>query len=106
MLKADTNSSMLGAHGSWRQGVMRSYPAVLLAVLLGAAPAMAGVSAGEAEALKSTLTPLGGERAGNSAGTIPAWTGGATAADPNYRQGAPRPDPFAADKPLFSITRA
>jgi hypothetical protein len=26
--------------------------------------------------LTTTLTPLGAERAGNAAGTIPAWTGG------------------------------
>src|SRR6185437_16621408 len=37
-------------------------------------------------------------------GTIPAWTGGYRRSDPGYVQGAPRPDPFAADKPLFSIT--
>jgi hypothetical protein len=27
--------------------------------------------------LDTTLTPLGGERAGNADGSIPAWTGGA-----------------------------
>src|SRR5262245_3363772 len=83
---------------------MRSYPTVILAVLLGAVRAYAGVTAGEAEALKSTLTPVGAERAGNAAGTIPAWTGGYAMADPAFKQGAPRPDPFAADKPLFAIT--
>ena len=34
---------------------------------------------------------------------FPAWTGGVTSA-PGYVSGAPRPDPFAGDKPLFSIT--
>src|SRR4051812_7415600 len=61
---------------------------------------------GEAEALKSTLTPVGAERAGNATGTIPAWTGGYTTPAPGYQEGAPRPDPFGADKPLFSITAA
>jgi len=68
--------------------------------------AFGAASPTEAEALKTTLTPMGAERAGNAAGTIPAWTGGYTTAPPGYRQGDPRPDPFAADKPLLSITPA
>ncbi len=66
--------------------------------------AHAGVTAREAQLLTTALTPVGAERAGNAAGTIPGWDGGYTVQDPNYRQGAVRPDPFAADKPLFSIT--
>ena len=64
----------------------------------------AAVTDREAAALKSELTPVGAVRAGNEAGTIPAWTGGYRTASPAYVQGAPRPDPFAAEKPLFSIT--
>jgi hypothetical protein len=71
-----------------------------------AAPSYAGVMASEAVALKSTLTPTGAERAGNAAGTIPAWTGGYTTSDPSYRQGDPRPDPFTADRPVLTITAA
>jgi len=67
------------------------------------APTLASVTSQEAAELKSRLTPLGAERAGNAEGTIPAWTGGVTAA-PGYVSGAPRPDFFPADKPLFSIT--
>jgi hypothetical protein len=67
-----------------------------------------GVSAAGSEqaanALKSELTPVGAERPGNEAGTIPAWTGGYRTAPPGYVEGQPRSDPFAADKPLFSIT--
>lgn len=68
--------------------------------------ARAAVTAGEAEALKSTLTPMGAERAGNADGTIPAWTGGLTSAPAGarYAQGDRRVDPFAGDKPLFTIT--
>src|SRR5262249_40370393 len=66
-------------------------------------PSAALVSAPEAQALKSRLTPVGAERAGNADGTIPAWTGGVTSA-PGYVAGAVRADPFSADKPLFSIT--
>ncbi|QFZ85172.1 DUF1329 domain-containing protein [Variovorax paradoxus] len=66
--------------------------------------AIAAVSAEEAAKLKSTLMPLGGERAGNKAGTIPAWDGGYTKPSPGWKSGQPRPDPFAGEKPLFSIT--
>ena len=84
---------------------MRPPVALYLCVLMIAAggPSSALVSGQEAAELKSRLTPVGAERAGNADGTIPAWTGGATSA-PGYVSGAPRPDPFAADKPLFSIT--
>lgn len=66
--------------------------------------AQAAVSAGDAQKLKSTLTPLGGEKAGNAAGTIPAWTGGITKPVAGYKVGMHHPDPYAADKPLFTIT--
>ncbi|MGH7290528.1 MAG: hypothetical protein ACREJT_04915 [Myxococcota bacterium] len=37
------------------------------------------MSTAEAARLDADLTPMGAERAGNAAGTIPAWTGGITA---------------------------
>lgn len=87
--------------------VRRGTMLLVQALLLCASPlALAAVAAPEAELLKSTLTPMGAERAGNAAGTIPAWSGGFTGSPSGYRQGDPRPDPFAADKPLFSITAA
>ncbi len=64
----------------------------------------AAVTAEEAEKLKTTLTPLGAERAGNEDGTIPPWDGGYTEVPPGYKSGDVRPDPFADEKPLFSIT--
>lgn len=64
----------------------------------------AAVSADEAAKLKSTLTPFGAERAGNVDGSIPEWKGGYTQADPAYKDGGKRSDPFAADQPLFTIT--
>ena len=54
--------------------------------------------------LGKSLTPFGAERAGNADKTIPAWEGGYTTVDPSYQKGGKRGDPFAADKPLFSIT--
>ena len=64
----------------------------------------AAVSDQQAALLKSRLTPVGAERAGNADGTIPAWTGGYTTPAPGYQNGTPRPDPFTGEKPLFSIT--
>ena len=75
-------------------------PLFLLVILLAfpAHTAFAGVPAQEAAKLKSTLTPIGAEREGNKAGTIPAWTGGYTA--PTHS----RETPYDREKPLFSVT--
>lgn len=79
----------------------------LSTMALAASTAMAGVSADEAKKLGSTLTPVGAEVAGNADKTIPAYTGGLTTAPAGYQKGSGiRPDPFAADKPLYSITAA
>lgn len=78
--------------------------AAAIALLACAATAGAAVSAQEAEALKSSLTPMGAEKAGNKDGSIPAWTGGNANATPAYKAGDRRVDPYAADKPLYSIT--
>ena len=81
---------------------VRRFDLVLALICAFAAPACAGVPPGDAARLGTTLTPVGAERAGNADGSIPAWTGGITTA---AVQGAgPRPDPFATERPLFSIT--
>jgi hypothetical protein len=69
-----------------------------------AAAAFAAVTPEEAARLKTELTPLGAERAGNKDGTIPEWTGGYTTPIPGFKNGGRRGDPFAAEKPLISIT--
>jgi len=84
---------------------------IIAAATLGAAIvlapcARAAVSAEEAQQLRTNLTPIGAERAGNAEGTIPAWSGGYTTPVAGYQQGRPRPDPFSDEKPLFSITAA
>ena len=61
-------------------------------------------TAEEAAALKSTLTPLGAEKAGNKDGSIPSWDGGLNKAPAGYQAGAPRPDPYAAEKPTAQIS--
>jgi hypothetical protein len=54
--------------------------------------------------LGADLTPLGGEKAGNADGSIPAWTGGLTTPPAGYQPGQHHPDPFAGESPLFTIT--
>ncbi|QEY62297.1 DUF1329 domain-containing protein [Metapseudomonas lalkuanensis] len=77
-----------------------------VALALSASSALASVSAQDAAKLGASLTPFGAEKAGNAAGTIPAWTGGITQAPAGYKSGQHHPDPFPEDKPLFTITKA
>ena len=80
--------------------------ACAVAGLLAAGAATARVTAEEAARLKTDLTPTGAERAGNKDGTIPAWTGGLSKAPACFKPGQRHCDPFADDKPLFTITAA
>jgi hypothetical protein len=83
-----------------------TFAASVLALIL-SGPALAKVSAAEAEKLKKELTPIGAERAGNAAGTIPAWEGGLTRPAPCFKgEGTRYCDPFPEDKLQFTITRA
>lgn len=68
------------------------------------ASVFAAVSVQEADKLKTTLTPLGAERAGNGK-DIPPWRGGLTTPPVEYtRAGQFHPNPYPQDKPLFIIT--
>ena len=59
----------------------------------------------EADKLRGSLTPLGGERAGNADGTIPPWRGGLQFPPLNYTQpGQHHTNPFEEDRPLFTVT--
>ncbi|WP_076413633.1 DUF1329 domain-containing protein [Shewanella sp. UCD-KL12] len=75
-------------------------------VALSAPSALAKVSDAEAAKLGTELTPLGGVKAANEDGSIPAWDGGITAAPSGYEKGMHHPDPFSADKIEFTITNA
>ena len=78
-----------------------------IALALSAGSAFAAVSPAEAAKLGANLTPFGAEKAGNAAGTIPEWNGGITKAPAGYTTpGQHHVDPFADDKPLFTITKA
>src|SRR5690606_9977862 len=75
-----------------------------LALSMLASSVMAAVSPEEAEKLGTVLTPVGAEKAGNAAGTIPEWTGGlAKDAAPKRARGFIG-DPYADEQPLFTIT--
>ena len=82
--------------------LMQTGTAFLLSLF--AASVMAAVSPEEAAKLGTSLTPFGAEKAGNADGTIPEWTGGlatnAAAVDSNGFLS----NPFAGEKPLFTIT--
>ncbi len=64
--------------------------------VLSASPACSAVVAKEAEQLKSNLTPVGAERAGNQEGSIPPWSGGGVEAS----------DSLGSERPVLVITGA
>lgn len=78
----------------------------LLAALLAATTAYAAITPAEADKLGKELTPVGAEKAGNKEGTIPSWEGGLTKAPAGWNPAQGYADPYAADKPLYTITGA
>ena len=78
--------------------------AAALALLLGGLTAQQAVMAAteaQAATLGKELTPVGAEMAANKDGSVPAWTGGELKAPGNWKPGAARPDPYAADNALL-----
>ena len=69
-----------------------------------AGQAMAAVSADQVARLGADLTPMGAEKAGNADGSIPAWTGGLAANAGALDAAGFLADPYAGEKPLFTIT--
>ena len=86
-----------------KNSIAKHFCAALVLGCLFATPAVAEISASEIARLGRDLTPLGGVRAGNAAGTIPAWNGGITRPPSGYSVGEHHRDPFARDRPLFVI---
>lgn len=77
---------------------------VVFVVLAYAGCAFGAVSPEEAKKLGATLTPIGAVKAGNADGSIPEYTGGLTNPPAGFVKGSGlRPDPFAGEKPLFSV---
>jgi hypothetical protein len=85
---------------------MRIPQSILATVLVSTASVFGAVSADQAARLGLDLTPLGAERAGNAAGSIPEWTGGITQPPAGYAPGMHHPDPFANETPLYVVTAA
>jgi hypothetical protein len=66
----------------------------------------AAISEAAAARLGADLTPLGAEKAGSADGAIPAWDGGITTPPAGYKVGDHHPDPYAGDRPLYTVTAA
>ena len=79
--------------------------AIAAVAAVAATHANSAPSAEEVRQLGGTLTQWGAEIAGSKDGAIPSYAGGLTRPPPSYDKTKPgwRPDPFAEDKPLFSI---
>lgn len=74
------------------------------ATLLSGVSSFAKVTQAEANRLGNDLTPIGAEIAGNADGSIPAWDGGITQPPAGYQVGMHHPDPYAGDRPLYTVT--
>ena len=65
-------------------------------IIAAGALGLAATAAAQQARLGTDLTPMGGEKAGNAAGTIPAWDGGlksaADAGAPDFKPGGHHPD--------------
>jgi hypothetical protein len=86
---------------------MKTHQFVLaLVATLSVSSVNAAVTAAQAARLGADLTAYGAEKAGNKDGTIPAYEGGLTRPPAGYKPGMHHPDPYAGDKPLFTITGA
>jgi hypothetical protein len=80
--------------------------ALAAALALSVTTTIAKVPESELARLDQDLTPLGSERAGNAAGTIPEWTGGYSRSDEDHTGVTHLSDPFADDQIKFTITAA
>ena len=78
----------------------------MLVLAATATVSLAKISPEEAAKLGAELTPLGAVKAGNEAGTIPAWDGGIKSPPAGYSPGDHHPDPYASEQVLFTITGA
>ena len=72
--------------------------------LVASAVAAQSLSQSEIDQLGTTLTPIGAERAGNAAGTIPEWTGGLAVDAGRQVERGFWENPYAAEQPEFVIT--
>ena len=83
---------------------MRGQVMAIMIISSFAIPSYAELSPSEIAKLGTTLTPMGAEKAGNAAGTIPVWNGGITSPLAGHKAGQHYADPFPNEKPLLTIT--
>jgi hypothetical protein len=89
-----------------RRTILKSSAAAVTAYAVAPCQARAQTAAYTPEDLKpgGALTPFGALKAGNADGSIPAWDGGYSTVPEGYKSGDLRPDPFADEKPVLTIT--
>lgn len=80
-------------------------PLMLMALSALACQVQAKVDPVQAARLGQDLTPLGAERAANFDGSIAQWNGGITTPPAGYSVGMHHLDPYAADKPLYTVNQ-
>lgn len=76
----------------------------IFVLMCGSTASWAKLSDDQIARLGKDLTPVGAEIAGNTEGTIPAWTGGITTPPAGYKPGDHHPDPFASDQIQLTIS--
>ncbi|WP_428422716.1 DUF1329 domain-containing protein [Methylibium sp.] len=76
------------------------------AILLALGSVSAAPAAADLAKLGGELTPTGAETAASADGLVPAWTGGLASPPAGFVSGKGYVDPFASDKPLYTITKA
>lgn len=80
--------------------------AICAALALSVTTTVAKVPESELARLDKDLTPMGAERAGNAAGTIPEWTGGFSKPSGSEEVTGRLANPFPDDQIKFTITAA
>lgn len=85
-------------------GLLAGSSLAAAATVAPARPVLAQGNSPDPNLLKTTLTPMGGERAGNADGSIPAWTGGAVL--PPLGPHAPQDFPMFQDEAALYTVNA
>ncbi|MGK2907575.1 MAG: DUF1329 domain-containing protein [Desulfuromonadales bacterium] len=98
---------MLSIKAISRQRFIAASAVTMVMALTSTTPAWAKATPEELAKLGMSgteLTPAGAIRAGNAEGTIPEWKFEPIPVPANFKPGGFHPDPYAADKPVFTIT--
>ena len=88
------------------KGLIAVVGGICVVGLMAAAVLLAATPPQDIARLGADLTPLGGEKAGNADGSIPAWDGGLTQPPAGYVAGKHYVDPYAGEKPALTISAA